>query len=74
MILQIVDRAIPIFEATHPKAIAVFAFDNSTSHGTFSSDAFIANRMNVRPGGKQLRMKNTHRSKSVKSGTYQAPD
>lgn len=41
------DRAIPIFEATHSGAIAVFAFDNSTSHGAFSSDALVASHMNV---------------------------
>src|ERR1043166_2354973 len=57
--LQIVNRAIPIFEATHPGAIAIFAFDNSTSHGAFSPDALIASYMNVGPGGKQPKMRNT---------------
>ncbi|CAG8742762.1 17712_t:CDS:2 [Rhizophagus irregularis] len=57
--LLVVDRAIPIFEATHPGAVAVFAFDNFTSHGAFSSDALIASHMNVGPGGKQPKMRNT---------------
>ncbi|CAG8760092.1 22769_t:CDS:2 [Rhizophagus irregularis] len=57
--LLIIDHVIPIFEATHPRVVAIFAFDNSTSHGAFSSDTLIANRMNVKPGGKQSKMKNT---------------
>jgi hypothetical protein len=54
-----VNRAIPIFEATHPGAIAVFAFDNSTSHGAFSPNALVASHMNVGPGGKQPKMRDT---------------
>ncbi|PKB95594.1 hypothetical protein RhiirA5_302831, partial [Rhizophagus irregularis] len=59
LVQQVVDCAIPIFEATHPGAVAVFAFDNFTSHGAFSSDALIASHMNVGPGGKQPKMRNT---------------
>ncbi|KAF0493368.1 dde family endonuclease [Gigaspora margarita] len=29
-------KAIPIFEATHPNCIGVFAFDNSTNHSAFA--------------------------------------
>ncbi|PKC58159.1 hypothetical protein RhiirA1_324965, partial [Rhizophagus irregularis] len=59
LVQQIIDHVIPIIEATHPRVVAIFAFDNSTSHGAFSSDTLIANRMNVKPGGKQSKMKNT---------------
>ncbi|CAG8515053.1 3759_t:CDS:2 [Ambispora leptoticha] len=37
--MMIITRAIPIFEAIHLGGIAVFAFDNSTSHGTIFTDA-----------------------------------
>ncbi|CAB5332294.1 unnamed protein product [Rhizophagus irregularis] len=51
---QIVDHVIPIFEATHPRVVAIFAFDNSTSHGAFSSNTLIANHMNVKSVGTGL--------------------
>lgn len=54
-----VDRVIPIFEATYSKAVAVFMFDNSISHDAFSSDALIASCMNMRPSSKQPKMRNT---------------
>lgn len=53
------DCAIPIFEVTHPETIAIFAFDNFTSHGAFSSDALIASHMNVEPSGKQPKLRDT---------------
>lgn len=59
LIQQVVERAIPIFEATHPGAVAVFAFDQSTCHGAFAADALVASRMALRPGGKQPRMRST---------------
>ena len=34
--------------------IAVFAFDNSTSHGAYAKDALCANNMNLNPGGKNM--------------------
>lgn len=44
---------------THPGAIAVFAFDNSSSHNAYASDALNAKTMNVNPGGKQPKMRDT---------------
>ncbi|CAJ0633494.1 10405_t:CDS:2 [Entrophospora sp. SA101] len=38
---------------------ALFAFDNSTNHGSYKSDALVASRMNLNPGGKQPKMKDT---------------
>ncbi|CAG8756355.1 22800_t:CDS:2 [Cetraspora pellucida] len=43
-------KAISIFEAKFPNAMAMFAFNNSTNHGTYAEDALIAARMNLKPG------------------------
>src|ERR1041384_2769783 len=43
----------------HPGAIGVFAFDNSSSHAAFAADALNARAMNVKPGGKQPKMRDT---------------
>ena len=51
---------IPIFETLYPDCVAVFAFDNSSNHATFSKDALIANRMNLGPDGKQPIMRDTY--------------
>jgi hypothetical protein len=68
--LKIIQCAIPIFEATHPNAIGIFAFDNSTSHGAFASDALVALRMNVNSSGKQPKMKNTTFNGQVQSMNF----
>ncbi|CAG8630957.1 1870_t:CDS:2, partial [Scutellospora calospora] len=39
---QVRDKAIPIFEAKFPNAIAVFAFNNSTNYTVYAEDALIA--------------------------------
>ncbi|CAI2201364.1 15752_t:CDS:1, partial [Funneliformis geosporum] len=52
-------RAIPIFEKTHPGMIAVFAFDNSSSHAKLANDTLNAMNMNLNPGGKQPIMRDT---------------
>ncbi|PKY34514.1 hypothetical protein RhiirB3_454306 [Rhizophagus irregularis] len=56
---QVINYAIPIFEAKYPNAIGVFTFDNSTNHGAMAKDALNINNMNVNPGGKQARMRST---------------
>jgi hypothetical protein len=48
--------AISIFNKAFPSDIAVFAFDNSSGHACKAKDALVANRMNLRPGGKQPEM------------------
>ncbi|PKK64588.1 hypothetical protein RhiirC2_787281 [Rhizophagus irregularis] len=57
-------------DATHPNAIGIFAFDNSTSHGAFAPDALVASRMNVNPGGKQPKMRNTIFNGQVQSMNF----
>ena len=36
---------------------ALFLIDNSQGHSAYSADALLASRMNLRPGGKQARMR-----------------
>jgi hypothetical protein len=60
LIDQVINYAIPIFEITHPGAIAVMAFDNSTNHGAMPTDGLNAATMNVNPGGKQPCMHSTY--------------
>jgi hypothetical protein len=43
----------------HPGCVGIFAFDNSTSHGAFADDALIAKHMNLKPGGKQHKLRDT---------------
>lgn len=52
-------KAIAIFNKAFPGDIAVFAFDNSSGHACKAKDALVANRMNLRPGGKQPEMHKT---------------
>ncbi|CAG8741316.1 8503_t:CDS:2, partial [Rhizophagus irregularis] len=57
LINQIKTKAIPIFETLFPNCIALFAFDNSSNHAAFKPDALVANKMNLKPGGKQPKMR-----------------
>jgi hypothetical protein len=50
---QVSNKAIPIFEALHPDAQAVFIFDCSSAHGAFAPSALRVQNMNLNPGGKQ---------------------
>ena len=59
LINQVETKAIPIFEAIFPNCIGLFAFDNSSNHAAFKSDALVASKMNLKPGGKQPKMKDT---------------
>ena len=49
---QVINYAIPIFETKYPNSIGIFAFNNSTNHGTMAKDALNVNKINVNPGGK----------------------
>ena len=59
MVRQVRERAIPIFEKRFPGKTAIFAFDNSSNHAAFAADALVASRMNLKPGGKQPKMRPT---------------
>ena len=47
------------FSHFHMKIEAFLAFDNSSNHAAFRSDTLVVNRMNLKPGGKQPKMRNT---------------
>ena len=54
-----VERAVNVFERVHPEATAIFIFDNAPSHKKIADDVPNADRMNVGPGGKQPKMRDT---------------
>lgn len=51
MVDQAVYEAIPIFKLAFPGCDALFAFDNASNHSSFASDALVASKMNLNPGG-----------------------
>jgi hypothetical protein len=57
---QLVEKIIPAFERAHgPGYQALIMVDNSQGHSAYSVDALLTSRMNLRPGGKQARLRNT---------------
>jgi hypothetical protein len=57
-ILQLVDKIIPAFKELHgPEYQALIMVDNSQGHSAYSTDALLVSRMNMRPGGKQARLR-----------------
>ncbi|EHS62464.1 uncharacterized protein PGTG_20589 [Puccinia graminis f. sp. tritici CRL 75-36-700-3] len=56
---QVSQKAIPIFEAAHPDCQGVFIFDCSLAHEAFGPHALRAQKMNLGPGGKQSRLRDT---------------
>ena len=58
-LIEQVKDTISIFEHTHPNCISVFVFDRSSAHGGFAEDALNVNSMNIRPGGKQRKLRDT---------------
>ncbi|KNE96722.1 hypothetical protein PSTG_09993 [Puccinia striiformis f. sp. tritici PST-78] len=52
-------KAIPIFETFHPHSQAAFIFDCSSAHGAFAKSALRAQNMNLKPGGKQGRLRDS---------------
>jgi hypothetical protein len=55
---QIVEKIIPAFEQAHgPGCQALIVVDNSQGHSAYPENALLVSRMNMRPGGKQARMR-----------------
>ena len=55
---QLVEKIIPAFERVHgPRYQALFMVDNSQGHSAYAIDALLTSRMNLRPGGKQARLR-----------------
>jgi hypothetical protein len=56
---QLEERIIPAFERAHgPSYQALIMVDNSQGHSAYSLDALLTSRMNMKPGGKQAKMRN----------------
>src|SRR4051812_48781162 len=55
-----IKKAVRAAEEKFPYARLVFLLDNSPNHKKFSDDALNVTKMNVKPGGKQPKMHNTH--------------
>lgn len=51
--------AIKVFEQTHPNCTAIFVFDRSSAHEGFADNALNINNMNVNPGGKQRKLRDS---------------
>jgi hypothetical protein len=58
-LLSQIKDAIPIFEHLHPGAVGVWIFDCSSAHEAFADDALNVNNMNIKPGGKQRKIRST---------------
>src|SRR5712671_4675762 len=58
-LIEQIKITISVFEATHKNTVGVFVFDRSSAHEGFAEDALNVNRMNVNPGGKQKKLRNT---------------
>ncbi|OAV86088.1 hypothetical protein PTTG_30087 [Puccinia triticina 1-1 BBBD Race 1] len=56
---QVSEKALPIFKALHPDCQGVFVFDCSSAHEAYGPEALRAQNMNLGPGGKQSRMRDT---------------
>ncbi|KJA16237.1 hypothetical protein HYPSUDRAFT_193377 [Hypholoma sublateritium FD-334 SS-4] len=55
---QIREKIIPAFERAHgPGYQALIMVDNSQGHCAYAEDALLVSRMNLRPGGKQARLR-----------------
>ena len=59
MLLQQIERRVDIFERIYPQTSALFLFDNAPSHRKYADDVSNADSMNVGPGGKQPKMRDT---------------
>ncbi|KIL55377.1 hypothetical protein M378DRAFT_90974 [Amanita muscaria Koide BX008] len=55
---QLIEKIIPAFEKAHgPGYQALIMVDNSQGHSAYATDALLTSRMNLRPGGKQARLR-----------------
>jgi hypothetical protein len=58
-LLQQTKHALAVFEHTHPDCIGVFVFDRSSAHEGYADNALNVNSMNINPGGKQKKLRDT---------------
>ncbi|CAG8566112.1 28459_t:CDS:2 [Racocetra persica] len=62
IIKQVSKRAIPIFERTHLRKVALFMFDNSCNHNSFAEDVLLVSQMNIKDREKRLLLRNSRMS------------
>ena len=58
-LIEQIKLTISIFEIANRNCIGVFVFDRSSAHEGFAEDALNVNHMNVNPGGKQKKLRDT---------------
>ena len=59
-LFQLKEKIIPAFEEAHrPRYQALIMVDNSQGHVAYSVDALLTSRMNLWPGGKQARLRDS---------------
>jgi hypothetical protein len=56
LVLQIKEKALPIFKLLHPNCDGLFMFDNSQNHHAKPPDALSVSNMNLRDGGANQRL------------------
>jgi hypothetical protein len=54
LMLQLKERAMPIFKILHPGCDVFFAFDNSQNHHAMAPVTLVASRLNLNDGGKHV--------------------
>jgi len=60
LLTQVIEKAIPAFEAQFPGCKALFTFDNARNHLKYSEDTLRVSEMNLESGGKNAkRMRDT---------------
>ena len=71
--MEQIKRAVEMAEIKHPKNNGwchVWVFDHSSCHAAMADDALDVNKMNVNPGGKQRKMRDTVRQGRVQKMNY----
>ena len=53
------EAAVPIFEYLHPHAVGIWIFDCSSAQEAMAPNALVSKQMNLKPGGKQPKMRHT---------------
>ena len=58
-LLKQTKHALAVFKHTHPDCIGVFVFDQLSAHEGYANNTLNVNSMNINPGGKQKKLRNT---------------
>ena len=58
-LLKQVKHALAVFEHTHLDCVSVWVFDRLSTHKGYADNALNINSMNINPGGKQKKLRDT---------------